>query len=265
MVIDFHTHVFPENIAEKTISYLEEQGGCKAYTRGKLIDLKASMKAAEIDVSVVLPVVTKPSQFASVNRYAAEINGRNGIVSFGGIHPHTRDYKTELNTIKDLGLPGIKLHPDYQQTFIDDIKYIDIIQYAIELGLIISIHAGVDIGFPDEVHCMPQSALSMIQQVGKPEAKVVLAHTGGMACWDEVEEYLVGENIFMDISYTLGYIDEAQIVRIIRTHGADKILFATDSPWRGQKETLEYFQGLPLTEEEKNSILFENARKLLFL
>ncbi len=87
MIIDFHTHVFPDAIAQRTIAHLEDKGGMKAHIEGTLTGLKCSMKRAGIDYSVVLPVVTKPSQFESVNRYAAEINGKEGIFSFGGIHP----------------------------------------------------------------------------------------------------------------------------------------------------------------------------------
>ena len=39
-------------------------------------------------------------------------------------------------------MKGIKLHPDYQDTYFNDIRYKRIISYATELGLIISVHAG---------------------------------------------------------------------------------------------------------------------------
>ena len=83
--------------------------------------------------------------------------------------------------------------------------------------------------------------------------------------WDEVEEYLVGENIWMDTAVVFGHISEEQFMRIVRNHGADKILFATDSPWGGQKEFVEYFKKLPLTDEEKEAISRGNARRLLGL
>ncbi|HKL98568.1 MAG TPA: amidohydrolase family protein, partial [Mobilitalea sp.] len=142
MIIDFHAHIFPDRIAKKTIEFLETKGHIKAFTDGTLEGLKRSMKENNIDRSVVLPVVTRPEQFESVNTYAAEITGREGIISFGGIHPDTEDYKDKLLRIKELGLIGIKLHPDYQKTFIDDPKMIRIIDYATELGLIVIIHAG---------------------------------------------------------------------------------------------------------------------------
>lgn len=263
MVIDFHTHTFPDALAPKTIARLEEVGGIKAHTDGTLAGLKTSMKEAGVDYSVVLPVVTKPKQFRTVNTYAAEITEKEGIISFGGIHPETENYRDELKEIKALGLKGIKLHPDYQNTFIDDEKYIRIIDFAAELSLITVIHAGMDIGLPDPVHCPPERSLRLLQSLECDHAKIVFAHTGGYAQWDGVEEYLVGKNIWLDISYTLHLIGEDQFIRIVRDHGADRIPFATDSPWGGQKETLERFRNLPLTEEEKDRILYRNALDLL--
>jgi predicted TIM-barrel fold metal-dependent hydrolase len=142
VIIDFHTHVFPEQMAEKTIRKMEEAANVKAFTNGTLQELKGSMKNSKVDISVLLPVATRPTQFETINRYAAEVSGKEGIISFGGVHPDTKQYKEELQEIKRLGLPGIKLHPDYQVTFIDDPKMVRIIRYAVELELIVSIHAG---------------------------------------------------------------------------------------------------------------------------
>lgn len=263
MVIDFHTHIFPDKIADKTIKYLAEEGNTKAFTDGTLEGLKKSMKENAIDISVVLPVVTKPSQFASVNEFAAEITGKEGIISFGGIHPASEDYRSELEYIKGLGLFGIKLHPDYQKTFIDDPGYVRIIQYAVELGLIVVIHAGQDIGYPDPVHCPPLRTANMLNQIEATDAKIVLAHMGGFVQWDDVEEYLVGRNVWLDTSYCFDRISNEQFVRIIKNHGADRVLFATDSPWDGQKEALEHIRRLDLTQEELERILHKNAEELL--
>ncbi len=265
MVIDFHTHIFPDKIAKKTIEYLEKEGNVKAATDGTLTGLLGSMRENRIDISVVMPVVTKPEQFDNVNAYAAEINGKKGIFSFGGIHPDTEDYRVSLERIKEYGLPGIKLHPDYQRTFVDDPRMVRIIDYATELGLIVLLHAGMDIGLPDPIHCTPQRTVRMLEQINRPEAKIILAHTGGYQLWDEVEEYLVGRNVSFDISFSLGRIPDRQLLRIIENHGADRILFATDSPWDGQGSILKRFKDLGLPKEEEDRILYRNAQELLGL
>lgn len=269
MIIDFHTHIFPEKIAAKTIEHLENFGHIKAHTNGTLNGLKQSMKEAGITTSVILPVVTKPEQFDTINRYATSITGKDGIISFGGIHPNSENYKKELDVIIALGLKGIKLHPDYQDTFIDDQRYIDIITYAVDHNLIVSIHAGIDIGIHEPVHCPPDRAFLMLQKVltktSNPYPKIILAHTGGYDQWDQVEQYLVGQNVYFDISFSLPMISDDQMLRIIHNHGSERILFATDSPWGGQKETVQHVEQLPLTDKEKDAILYQNASKLLEL
>ncbi len=269
MIVDFHTHVFPEAIAARTIETLAEKAGIRAYTDGTLSGLKASMRESGIGWSVILPVVTKPKQFQSVNDYAASINGKAGILSFGGIHPNTADYQGELDTIKALGLKGIKIHPDYQGVPISDPRYLRIIRYAVSIGLFVVTHAGVDVGMPERVLCPPQLGAAMLEQVygGKaPEQpRIIFAHTGGWRQWDDVERYLVGKPVYLDISFSLGMISDEQMMRIIRRHGAQRILFATDSPWSSQRETLEAFRRLPLTETERELILWENAYRILKL
>lgn len=262
-MIDFHTHIFPDKIAEKTLHFLSERCHTIPFANGMADGLRKSTKEAGLELSVALPVVTKPSQFESINRFASQFRGEDGILSFGGIHPASADYKKELLQLKEMGFQGIKLHPAYQETFFNDIRYKRIISFANELDFIISVHAGFDPGYPDCVNCTPKMAREVIEEV-KP-SKLVLAHMGGFQRWDEVEEELVGLDVWFDTAVVFGKISDEQFIRICKNHGADKILFATDSPWSGQKESVEHFSGMDLTEEEKRLILTENAKKLLTL
>lgn len=261
-MIDFHTHIFPDKIAGKTLEFLSARCKTIPFTDGTAEDLRKSARQAGMDLSVALPVVTNPAQFQSINRFASQfLEGE--ILSFGGIHPDSADYKAELKELKAMGFRGIKLHPAYQETMFNDIRYKRIISAATELGFIISVHGGFDPGYPDCIYATPQMSAEVIDEV-RPE-KLILAHMGGFLCWDEVERYLVGKDVYLDTAVVFGQIDDAQFVRICREHGVDKILFATDSPWSGQKESAEYLNSLPLSEEEKRKILDENARKLLTL
>ena len=137
MIIDFHTHMFPDKIAKGTIDFLA--GVCKMppYTDGTYMGLKKETLESGVDLSVALPIVTKPAQFQSINTFASGYQEKP-ILSFGSIHPDSADYRAELRQIKDMGLKGIKLHPDYQETFFNDLRYKRIISLASELGFIIS-------------------------------------------------------------------------------------------------------------------------------
>ena len=129
MIIDFHTHVFPDKIAKRTIDLLSEKGSMTPYSDGTVDGLIAEMEKAGVDVSVTLPVMTSPTQFDSINRYAAEINEifcdkERRLISFAGIHPLCEDIDEKMCFIKKSGFLGVKIHPDYQGTYIDDEGYV---------------------------------------------------------------------------------------------------------------------------------------------
>ena len=263
MVIDFHTHIFPDAIAERTIDFLQKQSGITAATDGTLNGLLQSMERTGVDMSVILPVVTKPSQFESVNAFAQQVNEKYAgkLLSFGGIHPDSADYRKELKTIKEMGLPGIKLHPDYQGVMIDDIRYMNIIDYAAELDLIVSTHAGLDNGFPDLIHCPPDRMRKVLDSI-KPE-KFVVAHYGGWQQWEAVYEYLADANVYFDTAVTFGYLEQDLFLKIWEKHNKEKVLFATDSPWSDAAMAIEAVHALPVSTEEKKNLLADNAKRLL--
>ena len=84
MVIDFHTHMFPHHLAERTLSMLAESSHTQPSTDGTYEGLVTSGERCGVDISIVLPPVTNPAHTPTVNRFAAEhIDGP--VISFGGI------------------------------------------------------------------------------------------------------------------------------------------------------------------------------------
>lgn len=269
MLFDFHTHIFPDKIAEKTIQTLEknilETEGVAAHAclSGTLLELKESMHRYHIDGCLILPIATTLTQSKTINDFAASISGKDHIYSFGSIHPMQKDWEQELERIKDLGLLGIKLHPEYQGVYIDSPEAIRVLKKAEKLGLVVVLHAGHDIGIRPPVHCMPQHLSHVLSEVDG--SNIVAAHMGGWRAWDEVEEYLVGSNLNFDTSYCLRDMPKKQFLRIIEHHGADKIVFGTDSPWEVQGDTADFLRSLPLSQSDYDKIAFQNAKKLLNL
>ena len=275
MIIDFHTHVFPDQIAERTIHALVHSAkNVKAHTDGTVSGLLQSMRESGVDRSVVLPVATRKGQFDTINRFAKKLNETYPeMISFGGIHPDDDDIPEKLRFLKDSGFKGVKIHPDYTGVFIDDERYVRIITECGKLRLLLVTHAGVDPAF-DQVHCTPQKAREVLDkvssEVGNDQPFMVFAHLGGMCLHQDVMKYLVGTNCYIDISCSFRSLmsfcdtDDEDVVRVIKDHGADKILFATDCPWNSQKEYVEHFRRLSgISDKEKNMILFENAERLL--
>lgn len=269
MIIDFHTHIFPEKMASATIEALETKSGLCAATNGCVDGLLEAMDRTGVDCSVIMPVVTAPKQFDSINRFAQGINEQYGmqkdllpkLISFGGIHPESEDYKEKLRTLKSMGFIGIKLHPDYQGVSFDDIRYKRIVEYATELDMLVLVHAGIDIGLPEPVRCTPKMSAKVLKDTGTD--KLILAHLGGWKLWDEVEELLVGSKAYFDIAFIQQFIEKNQFCRIVQKHGSDKILFATDSPWTEQGYAIRWLEDCELTDEVKEKIFWKNAARIL--
>ncbi|WRS27458.1 amidohydrolase family protein [Oscillospiraceae bacterium MB08-C2-2] len=271
MILDFHTHTFPDSLAPRAVAKLEAASNLTAFTDGTLNGLLNSMKASGIDHSVILPVVTNPLHTENINNLAAQSNSLPGITSFGGMHPRLEGWEAELKRIAGLGLPGIKLHPDYQTCFADDPAMLPLVDTALELGLHVLLHTGFDNGRPEITHGTPHRLAALLDtlEAKKPlahrTASVILAHGGGYRYWDDAEALLVGRPVYLDTSFCLGHMPQEQFLRLLRRHGIQRILFGTDSPWDGQAEQIKAITSLGLNDEELACILWRNGAGLLGL
>ena len=279
MVIDIHTHTFPEKIAARTIDSLSHAAHLLPHTDATNQGLLSSMEKAGVDMSVVLPVATSARQVEKVNDASARLNLEfpGKLVSFGCMHPDHENWYEELGRIKELGLHGIKVHPVYQGVDIDDVRFLRIFDRAAQLGLAVITHAGLDIGFPGVVHCSPQMCRHVVEKVG--EFRLILAHMGGWKNWEEVPQELAGTGVYLDTAFSTGVfhpmqdgywreeetemMNAEQFMELVRAFGADRILYGSDSPWSPQAEGLAFLRSLPLAAKELDMILGENVLPFL--
>ncbi len=262
MIIDFHTHAFSEKIVEKAMKNLSETSGIVPYTDGTVNGLLKHMDKSGVDISVILPIATKPSQQKIVNQWAKEIKS-DRIYPFGSVHPDSEDLSETIDDIKNSGLYGIKLHPDYQGFFADEKRIYPIYEKCSRIGLPIIFHAGYDPLYPDQLHSTPKDFAQIHRDF--PDLTMILAHLGGMYRWEQVERYIAGTEgkVYLDLGFTAGEIGNNILLRIIKKHGADRILMASDCPWDDPAHEIEMIKKLDISESEKNKILFENAAKIL--
>lgn len=263
MLIDFHTHAFPERIAGRALGKLSyEGGGLMPQTDGSLASLKAEMAKDGVDISVVHSIATSPKQQHNVNNYAMEMDKDPAIVAFGSVHPDAPDALEELERIKAAGLKGVKLHPEYQCFYADDEKMKPIYRKISELGLITLFHAGFDYGFPPPYHCMPDHLLGALKWLDTP---VVAAHWGGVDCGLEVLDKLCGQDIWFDLSFGYSTMPKPIAQRIVDKHTPDRLLFASDMPWHRPSWELQLIGSLDISDSDREKICFRNAQKLLNL
>ncbi len=280
-VIDFHTHTFPDRIAPAAVRSLASKSHTLPFTDATERGLRESMARAGVDLSVILPVATKPEQVAHINDSALRINartGETGLLSLGCMHPDCPDWHAELGRIAAAGIRGVKLHPVYQGADIDDPRFLRILARCGELGLFAVLHAGLDIGFPGAEQALPRKILRALREAGP--VRLVLAHMGGWRCWDEAEALFADTGVMIDTAFSLGRLTplgdgfprtDAELTllspecftALVRRFGCDRVLFGTDSPWADPASALADLRALPLTPRELSAILHENAEKLL--
>lgn len=258
--IDFHTHAFPDELAARAIPYLEEEGDIKACLNGTLSDLLRSMDRAGIEKSLICSIATRPVQFKSIFNWSKAIRSER-IIPLPSVHPKAVDLEDQLRLIRAEGFAGIKLHPYYQDFFIDDPALDRLYTALIEHDLLLVMHTGFDIAFPRMELCDPVRIRGVMERF--PELKLVTTHLGGWDDWERVRELLIGRPVYMELSFSLNFLDRETARAMILSHPPEYLLFGSDSPWADQKKSLDQLRALDLDEELLQRIARDNAEFLL--
>ena len=268
MIIDFHTHCFPDALAPRALSALEhnaEQTQMRPSTDGTAAGTQKLIATYGIDQAVVCNIATNAHQQPKVNSFAITLAQQKGaLIPLGSLHPDFEDNKSEIERLMAAGIKGIKLHPDYITTEINDTKFDEIFSLCEDTGVFVVTHAGWDPVSPSHIHATPQGILDVITR--HPKLKLVAAHMGGYACSDEVIEKLVGKDIYIDTSLSSHRANESEnLIKILRHHSPDRLLFATDTPWSNPQKELEFIYSAKLSDQLTENTLFRNAATLLML
>nr|WP_321465728.1 amidohydrolase family protein [uncultured Desulfobulbus sp.] len=261
-VIDIHTHAFPDQIARIAIPALEHEGQIKAYLNGTVTDLISSMDRSGVERSVVCSIATRPEQFQPILDWSKTIRSAR-IIPFPSLHPDDPALLDHLQQLYDEGFKGVKMHPYYQNYFLDDYNLFALYERMNELGMILVIHAGYDIAYPRIRRADPQRILDICRQF--PKLKMIATHLGGWDEWEDVRALLTGQPIYMEISFALDFLDQIRLRDILLNHPPEYLLFGTDSPWSDQATTLKMLSKLGLPDELFTRIVSDNPHRLLDL
>ncbi|MBQ5809966.1 MAG: amidohydrolase [Clostridia bacterium] len=261
-VIDAHCHVYPEKIASRAVAGTDNFYGVTSYGDGTVPDMLKSGREAGIDHFIVQSVATTPKQVNSINEFiAATVAENKGLLTgLGTLHPDSPDQVADVRRVVELGLKGVKLHPDIQNFKIDDYRCLKIYELCEQENLPILMHTG-DYRYDNS---NPNRLLPVLQIYSG--LTIIGAHFGGWSIWEEASQKLGGvPNLYVDCSSTMGFTDLATTRRALENYGADRVLFGTDYPMWGPADELEKFFALGLSEEDNRKILSENAKKLFSL
>jgi predicted TIM-barrel fold metal-dependent hydrolase len=267
-IIDFHTHAFPDTLADKAMAQLHSELHCElygvkdltAYLDGRVGSLLASMDRAGIDASVLCCIATRPSQFEQILSWCKQIRS-DRIIPLPSVHPDDTQVVEKIDRIATEGFKGLKFHPYYQDFDLDSPQMDPIYEAISQNNMLVVMHTGYDIAFERIDRAGPKRVLNVIARF--PQLKLITTHMGAWYDWDEVERQLLGKPIYMDISVSRQFLDEHRFRKLLLNHPSDYILFGSDSPWADQHSEIQAIGRLDLPEKFMKKLFYENAMKLL--
>ena len=246
MIFDFHTHIgkgdpfYHSSIEEKRLFVCPEK-------------LLSEMKKFNISKSVVISSFRLPHRLidANLELISSIENFKDKLFPFAWLDPRIEDVCDHLDTlVKKHGFRGIKLHPVLNGYYLTNEVINPIIEKGIELQIPILIHTGWG----------PLGNVNLIDKLAQryPKAKLVVAHMIEPDCVYVAKK---NENVLIETSYASHPRRIEQAVKVI---GANKLIYGSDYPMGGGMDfEISKIRLAKIKSEEKKSILFENAMKLL--
>ena len=260
MIIDFHTHFYPEKIVERALATAREKANIEPALNGRKEALLASMHHAGIDHSIALPLVTAPGKGSGVLQWAKEQVSPE-LIMLGSIHPRDPDFAADLELAHEYNFPGIKVHPEYQSFSFDEFELDPVWQTISDMGFFMITHAGEDSGFAPPFHSNPESLRKFHDR--HPNLQLVIAHGGSWKMWEDVKIYLAGCKVYFDLAYVGESLSRQAYKDLVIALGIENCLFGTDSPWCDQTHALELLHDLKLGSYAEEMIHAGNACTLL--
>lgn len=260
-IIDAHTHVYPDNIAEKASQAISDFYGVRVYAAGRADKLLA--EGAEVNVSkyVICSCATAMHQVRHINDFIIkETQCCDKFVGLMTLHPDMEDteIRDEIDRCIACGLKGIKLHPDFQRFYLDEDKAKKIYDAA-SGRLPILFHTG-DKRYE---YSSPYRLAKVAREY--PELTVVGAHFGGYSEWEKISCYKGLKNVYLDTSSSLAFIGKAEAKRFIDYFGAEWFLFGSDFPMWNIPDEVKMLASIDISDEDKTAIFAGNAMRVFNL
>ncbi len=258
-IIDTHAHVYPDKIAEKAVRSIGEFYHIPMAKGGNVDGLLESGAKIGVCKYVIHSLATTVHQVESINNFILQTAHANpAFVPFATLHPDMAevDMQNEIDRVISLGAKGLKLHPDFQRFYADDVE-VHKIYRTCQGRLPILFHAG------DNRY--DYSAPKRIANVARlfPNLIVISAHFGGYHRWDEVDVYEGLNNVYYDTCSSMFMLSPERATSIMKKLGVDRFFFSSDYPMWDHREEFENVMRLDLTEEEREMVFYKNAQRVL--
>ncbi len=265
-IIDAHTHIYPDAIADKAAANLGSFYGFTVPESGTFSDLLRCERDAGIGGFLLLPVATSARNVDKINEAAAAqvkcaVEAGLEAYAFGTMHRDYPDFSAGLDRCAALGLLGIKLHPDLQGEPADSERMFSLCAELERRGIPLWLHVGdarreIDFSSPERVARIAAAF---------PRLTVVAAHLGGYREWEKAERILMGryQNVFFDCSSTLWDMTPERGRQLIEACGVDRVMFGSDYPAVTPGTSLAQFLRLGFPAPVNEAILCRNFRRII--
>ncbi|WP_244928896.1 amidohydrolase family protein [Nocardioides sp. W7] len=251
MIIDAHTHVWPDKIAEIALGGNRVEG-LEARGDGTVSGLTRDMQASGVEVSCCLAIANEARHVDSVNRFVAGLADETHV-AFGTVHVEL-SVEENLASLERHGVQAVKIHPLFQKYALDDPRLWEILEaFGSDYAVITHVGEGGD-AFTNSL-----SSPKMIRDITRqfPDLRLMACHFGGYKILDDAEEMLAGADVVLETSWppSLATLRPERVRDLIRKHGAERIVFGSDWPMTSPAEEIRAIEALGLTDDEVRMVL----------
>ena len=259
-IIDIHTHIYPNKIARKATHSVEGFYQLEGSNMDGTVEMLLERGAqAGISQYVVLPVSNLPNRVQSINDFILEQTSlHDNFIGFGTVHAGMEGISDEVERILNMGLRGIKMHPDSQRFPIDDLRLFPVYD-AIQGKIPVILHMG-----DQRYNYSHPVRLRRILDIF-PRLEVIAAHFGGYSMYHTARELLWDTDCVFDISSALMFMEQGQPERYIQSYGTERCAYGTDYPLWDPVNEVKRFRQLHLTDDQFDQIAHKTAERILKL
>ena len=279
MIVDVHTHTFPEVIraqrerffpSEPAFKLLYETPNARLVSATETI---ATMDAEGVDVSVVFGFPWGDIDTCRLNNdYVIEVVRRHPdrLKGFCCVDPFLPEAPAEVERCLSAGLSGVGELAFYQSGI--DTPCVECLAPIMDLcrrfEVPVMVHTNEPVGHP--YPGKSPNTLAQIYRLAKayPDNTIILAHWGGGLFFYQLlkrEVTATLKNVYYDTAASPYLYDPAVYRLAAELAGSGKVLFGTDFPLLKPGRYYREIEASGLSASQRRKVLGENAARLLRL
>ncbi len=188
------------------------------------------------------------------------------IIGFGWLDPHLGRERVEAEIrrcVEEYGFFGLKLNGAQNGFVIDDAELVlPIVEAVARTGVVLAFHIGADA--PENTH--PTRLGTIARRY--PDMRLIMVHMGGVTFPDLSRAAIEVAGEHPNITVVGSAIGSIPILKAIRTLGAERVCFGSDTPFALMHVELAKYRALlngEVTSEEQALVLAGNLLRLLRL